>query len=315
MAQDFKPGISLAGAVDLEGLKHQTKAEPGQAGGAPAAGGYVIEVTENNFQAMVESSTTFPIVLLMWVETDDRCFPMARALGDAIDGMNGQLQLARTDVAKDPAIAQAFGVQGAPALFALIAGRPMPILQGIPTDEELQQITTHVLPQLVQVAAQAGVTGTAPHIEPAAGADDALPTKTQVPPAHAEAHRLAQEGDYAGAAAAYEQVLEADPSDELARRERAKALLLARSADADVRAVRQAAADAPDDLEAQRAVADVDMIGGQIDDAFGRLLDFAAAHRDQMAPVRERLLEYFLIPDAGDERVSRARRRLATMMY
>lgn len=315
MAQDFKPGISLAGAVDLEGLKHQTKAEPGQAGGAPAAGGYVIDVTESNFQAMVESSTTFPIVLLMWVETDDRCFPMARALGDAIDGMNGQLQLARVDVAKDPAIAQAFGVQGAPALFALIAGRPMPILQGIPTDEELQQITTHVLPQLVQVAAQAGVTGTAPHIEPAAGADDALPAKTQVPPAHAEAHRLAQEGDYAGAAAAYEQVLEADPSDELARRERAKALLLARSADADVRAVRQAAAGAPDDLEAQLAVADVDMIGGQIDDAFGRLLDFAAAHRDQMDPVRERLLEYFLIPDAGDERVSRARRRLATMMY
>lgn len=315
MAQDFKPGISLAGAVDLEGLKHQTKAEPGQAGGAPAAGGYVIDVTESNFQATVESSTTFPIVLLMWVETDDRCFPMARALGDAINGMNGQLQLARVDVAKDPAIAQAFGVQGAPALFALIAGRPMPILQGIPTDEELQQITTHVLPQLVQVAAQAGVTGTAPYIEPAAGADDAQPAKTQVPPAHAEAHRLAQEGDYAGAAAAYEQVLEADPSDELARRERAKALLLARSADADVRAVRQAAADAPDDLEAQLAVADVDMIGGQIDDAFGRLLDFAAAHRDQMDPVRERLLEYFLIPDAGDERVSRARRRLAAMMY
>lgn len=316
MAQDFKPGISLAGAVDLEGLKHQTKAEPGQAGGAPAAGGYVIDVTERNFQAMVESSATFPVVLLMWVETDDRCFAMARALGDAVNGMNGQLQLARVDVAKDPAIAQAFGVQGAPALFALIAGRPMPILEGLPTDDELQQITTHVLPQLVQVAAQAGVTGTAPYIEPAAGADDAAqPAATQVPPAHAEAHRLAQEGDYAGAAAAYEQVLEADASDDLARRERAKALLLARSADADVRAVRQAAAAAPDDLDAQLAVADVDMIGGQIDDAFGRLLDFAAAHRDQMDPARERMLEYFLIPDAGDERVARARRRLATLMY
>lgn len=316
MAQDFKPGISLAGAVDLEGLKHQTKAEPGQAGGAPAAGGYVIDVTERNFHSMVESSATFPVVLLMWVETDDRCFAMARALGDAVNGMNGQLQLARVDVAKDPAIAQAFGVQGAPALFALIAGRPMPILEGLPTDDELQQITTHVLPQLVQVAAQAGVTGTAPYIEPAAGAGDAAQqAATQVPPAHAEAHRLAQEGDYAGAAAAYEQVLEADASDDLARRERAKALLLARSADADVRAVRQAAADAADDLDAQLAVADVDMIGGQIDDAFGRLLDFAAAHRDQMDPARERMLEYFLIPDAGDERVARARRRLATLMY
>lgn len=35
----FNPGVSLAGAVDLEALKHQVKAEPGQAGGAPAAGG------------------------------------------------------------------------------------------------------------------------------------------------------------------------------------------------------------------------------------------------------------------------------------
>ena len=37
--QEFHPGLSLAGAVDLESLKHQVKAEPGQAGGAPAAGG------------------------------------------------------------------------------------------------------------------------------------------------------------------------------------------------------------------------------------------------------------------------------------
>lgn len=45
--QQFNPGVSLAGAVDLEALKHQVKAEPGQAGGAPAAGGYVIDTTEN----------------------------------------------------------------------------------------------------------------------------------------------------------------------------------------------------------------------------------------------------------------------------
>ena len=65
--QQFNPGVSLAGAVDLEALKHQVKAEPGQAGGAPAAGGYVIDTTENTFQAMVQTSATFPILLLLWV--------------------------------------------------------------------------------------------------------------------------------------------------------------------------------------------------------------------------------------------------------
>lgn len=83
--QQFNPGVSLAGAVDLEALKHQVKAEPGQAGGAPAAGGYVIDTTENTFQAMVQTSATFPILLLLWVPTDDRLFPMARALGDAVE--------------------------------------------------------------------------------------------------------------------------------------------------------------------------------------------------------------------------------------
>ena len=230
---DFKPGISLAGAVDLEALKHQVKAEPGQQGGAPAAGGYVIDVTQQNFQAVAQSSATYPIVVFMWVPTDNRLFDMAQKLGDVINGMDGKLQLARIDVASEPEIAQAFGVQGAPALFALIGGRPMPILQGMPSDEEMTQITEQVLPQLVQVAAQAGVTGTAN----------------------------------------------------------------------------------PDDLDAQLAVADVDMIGGQIQDAFDRLLDFLASHPDQLEPVRQRMLEYFLIPEPNDERLMRARRRLATLMY
>lgn len=313
--RQFNPGVSLAGAVDLEALKHQVTAEPGQAGGAPAAGGYVIDTTENTFQAMVQTSATFPILLLLWLPTDDRLFPMAKTLGDAVNAMNGQLQLSRIDVASFPAVAQAFGIQGAPALFALINGRPMPLLQGVPSDQEMQQIVDEVLPKIVQVAQQAGVTGTAPY----SGDPDAEQTPSleqTVPPEHEQAHRLAMEGDYAGAAAAYDKVLEADPNDALAARERAKALLLARSADADVREVRAAAADHPEDVDAQMAVADIDMIGGQIQDAFDRLLDYlAAGHRDQMETVRVRLLEYFAIPDPSDERLKRARRRLATLLY
>lgn len=313
--RQFNPGVSLAGAVDLEALKHQVTAEPGQAGGAPAAGGYVIDTTENTFQAMVQTSATFPILLLLWLPTDDRLFPMAKTLGDAVNAMNGQLQLSRIDVASFPAVAQAFGIQGAPALFALINGRPMPLLQGVPSDQEMQQIVDEVLPKIVQVAQQAGVTGTAPYAgDPDAGQGPS-PEQT-VPPEHEQAHRLAMEGDYAGAAAAYDKVLEADPNDALAARERAKALLLARSADADVREVRAAAADHPEDVDAQMAVADIDMIGGQIQDAFDRLLDYlAAGHRDQMETVRVRLLEYFAIPDSSDERLKRARRRLATLLY
>lgn len=319
--QQFNPGVSLAGAVDLEALKHQIKAEPGQAGGAPAAGGYVIDTTENTFQAMVQTSATFPILLLLWVPTDDRLFSMARALGDAVNGLNGQIQLSRIDIATNPSIAQALQVQGAPALFALISGRPMPLLQGLPGDDELKQLTDEVIPKIIQAAAQSGVNGTAPYSgdpdSDAAASTGATGADTeQVPPEHAEAHRLAEEGDYAGAAAEYARVMESDPSDALAAREHAKALLLARSGSADVREVRAAAAAAPDDVEAQLAVADIDMIGGQIQDAFDRLLDFlAAGHKGDLEAVRQRLLEYFTIPEPTDPRLARARRRLATLMY
>lgn len=319
--QQFNPGVSLAGAVDLEALKHQVKAEPGQAGGAPAAGGYVIDTTENTFQAMVQTSATFPILLLLWVPTDDRLFSMARALGDAVNGLNGQIQLSRIDIATNPSIAQALQVQGAPALFALISGRPMPLLQGLPGDDELKQLTDEVIPKIIQAAAQSGVNGTAPYSgdpdSDAAASTGATGADTeQVPPEHAEAYRLAEEGDYAGAAAEYARVMESDPSDALAAREHAKALLLARSGSADVREVRAAAAAAPDDVEAQLAVADIDMIGGQIQDAFDRLLDFlAAGHKGDLEAVRQRLLEYFTIPEPTDPRLARARRRLATLMY
>ena len=202
--QQFNPGVSLAGAVDLEALKHQVKAEPGQAGGAPAAGGYVIDTTENTFQAMVQTSATFPILLLLWVPTDDRLFPMARALGDAVNALNGQIQLSRIDISSNPSIAQALQVQGVPALFALIAGRPMPLLQGLPGDDELKQLTDEVIPKIIEAAAQSGVNGTAPYsgdpdsdAAKSAGATGAVAGAEQVPPEHAEAHRLAEEGDYA----------------------------------------------------------------------------------------------------------------------
>ena len=180
-----------------------------------------------------------------------------------------------------------------------------------------------MIPKIIQAAAQSGVNGTAPYsgdpdsdAAKSAGATGAGVGAEQVPPEHAEAHRLAEEGDYAGAAAEYERVLESDPSDALAARERAKALLLARSGAADVRDVRAAAAAAPDDVEAQLAVADIDMIGGQIQDAFDRLLDFlAAGHKADIEQVRKRLLEYFAIPEPTDPRLTRARRRLATLMY
>lgn len=318
--KQFNPGISLAGAVDLTALKHKVAAEPGQAGGAPSAGKYVIDTTESSFQAMVETSTTFPILVLLWIPTDDRLFPLAKRLGDAVNAHEGKIQLSRIDIASYPSIGQALRVKGAPALFALMGGRPMPVLQGLPSDQELDEVVEKLIPQVIALAEQSGITGTAPLTSSADGGEegadsDSTPAEEQIPPAHQQAHALAAQRDFAGAAREYKKVLDADPHDDIATREFAKATLLARSADADVRQVRTAAAQNPEDVQAQLAVADIDMIGGQVDDAFGRLLDFGSMHRTELDTVRERLVSYFPMLPADDARVRRARGRIATLMY
>ncbi|HEY6798998.1 MAG TPA: tetratricopeptide repeat protein, partial [Agromyces sp.] len=64
------------------------------------------------------------------------------------------------------------------------------------------------------------------------------------------------------------------------------------------------------------AVADLDVAGGHVEDAFGRLLElFAQLPADERAPVRERLLELFALVGDADPRVIRARGQLASLLF
>ena len=325
-------GFSLAGAVDLEGVKRKAEAlakrEAAEKSGKPqskmpSAGGYVIDVNEQTFQAMVQTSVSFPIILLVWQKSDETSYDLAQKLADSITALDGRMQLARIDADESPSIAQALRAQQLPAVYGLVGGRPMPICQGLPSADELQQICNDILPQLVKVAEKSGVAGMAPYVDSGDSTGDSgvgnnsadSVDSSDVPPEHKIAHEAAMNGDYALAASEYEKVLQANPNDSLASRERAKALLLGRNTNTNVDAVRKAAGDNPSDASAQLAVADVDMIDGHIDDAFGRLLDFLASHKDCAEVIKDRMLEYFAMLPAGDERLNRARRRLAILLY
>lgn len=325
-------GFSLAGAVDLEGVKRKAEALAKREAAAksgkpqskmPSAGGYVIDVNEQTFQAMVQTSVSFPIILLVWQKSDEISYDLAQKLADSITALDGRMQLARIDADESQSIAQALRAQQLPAVYGLVGGRPMPICQGLPSVDELQQICNDILPQLVKVAEKSGVAGMAPYVDSGDSTGDSgvgnnsadSVDSSDVPPEHKIAHEAAMNGDYALAASEYEKVLQANPNDSLASRERAKALLLGRNANTNVEAVRKAAGDNPSDASAQLAVADVDMIDGHIEDAFSRLLDFLAGHRDSADVIKSRMLEYFAMLPAGDERLNRARRRLAILLY
>ncbi len=91
---------------------------------------------------------------------------------------------------------------------------------------------------------------------------------------------------------------------------------MGRTRDAELAAARSAAADAPDDIDAQLLVADLDVSGGHVQDAFDRLLELVKRlDGDDRERVRERLLELFTVVGATDPRVASARRALATALF
>jgi putative thioredoxin len=192
-------------------------------------------------------------------------------------------------------------------VVALLAEQAVPLFTGAVPEQQVRE----VFDQLLQVAAQNGVTGTA--------SPDAAPSPEQegtVPPLHAQAFDAIEAGDYDAAEAAFRAALRADPRDEDAKAGLAQVALLARVRDIDAAQVRQAAAADPDDIRAQFAVADLDLVGGHVDDAFERLLDlFAAASGPDRQPIRDRLLELFGVVGDADPRVLRARTRLASLLF
>jgi putative thioredoxin len=206
-------------------------------------------------------------------------------------------------------------VREVPAAAGILGGRPVPLFVGTPADEQVRQ----VFDQLLQVAQQKGITGA---LDPNALAADgdatepAEPVEEPLPPLHQEAYDAISTGDFAAAVAAYKKAIAQNPRDTLAVAGLAQASLLQRLDGAVADELRKAAADAPASVAAQLAVADLDVSGGHLEDAFARLLDlFPSLDGEGREAVRTRLLEYFEIAGADDPRVAAARRRLTLLLY
>jgi putative thioredoxin len=305
------PGPSLRGAVDLSGLVRRANTPPPAPGSAPEPSGspLVVEVTEATFPQIVELSSRVPVIVELYAAG------IAPALGPIVESYGGRLVLATVDAQANPGIAEAFQVREVPAAAGILGGRPVPLFVGTPADEQVRQ----VFDQLLQVAQQNGITGALdPNAPPADGeaAPAAEPAEEPLPPLHQEAFDAISAGDYAGAVAAYRKAIAQNPRDTLAVAGLAQASLLQRLDGAVADDLRAAAAAAPASVAAQLAVADLDVSGGHLEDAFDRLLDlFPSLDGDGREAVRTRLLEYFEIAGADDPRVAAARRRLTLLLY
>jgi putative thioredoxin len=305
-----QPTFNPYGAVDLSSLAAPAGA-PEQDGTGPstAGSGLVVDVTEADFQAkVIDISMTVPVVIDFWADWCGPCKQLSPVLERLAHTAGGTWVLAKIDLDANPRLGQAFQVQSIPAIFAVVKGQPIPLFQGALPEAEVQRF----LDELLRVAAENGVNGRV-----AAGEPEEEPADEPVEdPRYDEAYDAIERGDLDAAAAAYRSLLEQSPADADAQAGLGQVELLRRTKDLDPVAVRASAAENPDDMAAQLAAADVDLLGGHVEDAFARLIDLVRrTSGDERDRAREHLVELFGLVGSDDERVAKARTALANALF
>lgn len=297
---DVMAHVDAHGAVDLAAVSPSTAQQtvPGAASGAPGttpAGvgldvPLITPVTEATFESVMANSRTVPVVVVLWSAQSLSSKGALAVMEQVARESAGAFQLAEIDADASPAIAQAFQVQTLPAVVALVAGRPVPLFQGSPVKEQV----TPVIQELLQAAAQMGVTGRV-----TVSSQD---TETPTPPEHMPALAAEEAGNLPAAIAAWEKVVDLNPRDEVAKSELARVRVAHRVAEES-------------DPQDPAARADALFESGDRAGAFDLLLTLIAdpANEDQREAARVRLLDLFRVA-GNSEDVKAARRRLSTLL-
>ena len=324
--------FSRPGAIDLSSLGQAAgrPSAPAAAGasGAPGAaanrngtsggaGAYDIEVGETTFQSEVlERSLQHPVVVEFWTSRSPASADLGAMLQRLAAEYDGKFLLARIDIDANPQLAQAVGVQAVPLVIGVLRGQVVPLFQGTVDEPQARQY----LDQLLTVAVANGISGRAEPTGPADGADQpdadaALAADAAADERYAAAEEALATGDVAAAVAAYETLLAQTPGDAIAKQGLAGAKLIGRTQDvpADIAARAEAA---PDDVALQVRAADVEVLSGQVDAAFARLI--ATVQRtagDDRETARKHLLDLFEVVGTDDPRVAKSRQRLMAALF
>lgn len=309
------PQFSRPGAIDLSALKRPAATgggAPGSPPGTPGApGAYAVVLDERNFQAEMEGSVDAPVVLVFYSTSQSPASAqLAADLETLSDEFAGQFLLGKVDIDGAAQIAQALQIQQVPVVALVMRGQLAPLIQQTLPIDELRAMLTQVL----QAAAAEGVTGRhQPRGEtpPAETVDE-----DAADPRYSPAEDALAEGDVDRAVAEYQKLVDADPADAEASGGLAMAKVLQRTADTDPATARAAAAESPDDVAAQSLAADLDLLGGHVEDAFGRLVELIRrTGGDERIAARTHLLELFAAVGNEDPRVLKGRQNLASALF
>ncbi|MDN6499069.1 MAG: tetratricopeptide repeat protein [Yaniella sp.] len=291
-------------AIDLTNIPAQS----GQSQGALQRSWVLQDIDQRGLEGLLQNAATVPVIIHLAAPSNPASGQIDAVLQPAIDARAGRMVMGRIDTEAHPELLQMFGVPAGPMVVALIGQQALPLFNEPVAAEQLEQL----LDEINSSAVQAGMAGTVPPLVEATDDDGDV----VLPPLHQEAEAALQAENYDEALAAYEKALAENPQDEEAQRGKARVGLMQRTHDAHVQQVRANAADQPDDVAAQVAVADLDLLGGHVKDAFERLVKYIGRSAgEDKDTARLHLLELYSVVGDQDERVALSRRKLAAALF
>ncbi|MCP2280302.1 putative thioredoxin [Nocardia amikacinitolerans] len=279
----------MSGAVDLSSLKQPPA---GATGGDYAVG-------EADFETKVlRRSMQVPVVVALYSQRSPGSVELVRTLERLVAADGGSWELATVEAEANMRIAQALRVQGIPTVIAIAAGQPLADFEGAQPEPQVRQWLDAVV-DAVAGKLEGGAGQPQPAEDPRfTAAEDAL-----------------ERGDLAGAEAAYEAILAAEPNNEEAKGALRQLRFLARAQQVPDSALAAADQD-PANVDAAIDAADLELLNQRPEAAFDRLI--AVVKRtagDDRTKARTHLLELFELFDQAEPFVVAARRKLAAALY
>lgn len=106
-----------------------------------------IDVTDTSFEAdVIEQSKSTAVVVDLWAPWCGPCQTLGPIIEKVVAATDGKVVLAKVNVDENPAVSQAFQVQGIPAVYALKDGKVVDGFVGAQGEMAVQEFVNRLLP-------------------------------------------------------------------------------------------------------------------------------------------------------------------------